>query len=85
MPEFMSSLSVVAQDGTTRKRLLNSPLAGSAHLKTGSLNDVRALAGYVLAASGKRYVLVCLLNDPKAEQIGPQIQDSLLQWAYSNL
>ena len=85
MPEFMSSLSVVAQDGTTRKRLLNSPLAGSAHLKTGTLNDVRALAGYVLTASGKRYVLVCLLNDPKAEQIGPQIQDSLLQWAYSNL
>ena len=85
MPEFISSLSVVAQDGTTRKRLLNSSLAGSAHLKTGSLNDVRALAGYVLAASSKRYVLVCLLNDPKAEQIGPQIQDSLLQWAYSNL
>jgi D-alanyl-D-alanine carboxypeptidase/D-alanyl-D-alanine-endopeptidase (penicillin-binding protein 4) len=85
MPEFISSLSVIAQDGTTRKRMVRSALAGSAHLKTGSLNDVRALAGYVLAASGKRYLFVCLLNDAKAEQIGPQIQDALLQWAYSNL
>ncbi|RCS57514.1 D-alanyl-D-alanine carboxypeptidase/D-alanyl-D-alanine-endopeptidase [Parvibium lacunae] len=84
MPEFVSSLAVLAQDGTIRSRLKNKGMNGVAHLKTGTLNDVRALAGYLLASSGKRYSYVCLLQDPRADEIGRALQDSVLQWAYSN-
>ena len=58
-------------------------MAGNAHIKTGSLDDVRALAGYVLAASGKRYVVVCIINHRNAVR-GQEAQDALLQWVYQN-
>ncbi len=60
MPEFMSSLAVVAQDGTVARRM--GPAAGTAHVKTGTLKDSAALAGYVLGASGKRYVFAAIVN-----------------------
>ncbi len=83
MPELMSSLPVVGLDGTMRKRLVTDAIAGSAHIKTGSLDDVRAIAGYVLAASGKRYAVVCIINDLHAAG-GRTAQDALLQWVYEN-
>jgi D-alanyl-D-alanine carboxypeptidase/D-alanyl-D-alanine-endopeptidase (penicillin-binding protein 4) len=82
MPEFMASMPLVAYDGTMRRRLKTRDIAGQAHIKTGSLNDVRAIAGYVLAASGKRYAVVCLVNNPNLA--GAQsLQDALLQWVYA--
>jgi D-alanyl-D-alanine carboxypeptidase/D-alanyl-D-alanine-endopeptidase (penicillin-binding protein 4) len=83
MPEFVSSMPLVGYDGTMRKRLKNQGVAGQAHVKTGTLNDVRAIAGYVLAASGKYYAVVCLVNHPNAPK-GQAAQDSLLQWVYEN-
>ncbi len=83
MPEFMSSLSLVGRDGTMRRRLKSSGVAGRAHVKTGSLNAVRAIAGYVQAASGRRYVVVFLVNHPNAAAV-PAAQDALLQWVYQN-
>ena len=35
-------------------------------MKTGMLEDTRAVAGYVQAASGKRYVVVAIINHPNA-------------------
>jgi serine-type D-Ala-D-Ala carboxypeptidase/endopeptidase (penicillin-binding protein 4) len=81
MPEFISSLPLVGYDGTMRKRLRGEDVAGQAHIKTGSLNDVRSVAGYVQAASGKMYVVVCLINHPNAPA-GQQAQDALLQWVF---
>lgn len=83
MPEFISSLPLVGYDGTMRKRLTKQTVAGSAHIKTGSLNDVRAIAGYVLAASGKRYAVVCIINHTNAVA-GQAAHDALLQWIYEN-
>ena len=48
MPELVSSLPIVAADGTMKKRLRAEPVAGSAHIKTGLLSDARTIAGYVL-------------------------------------
>ncbi|HEV2609499.1 MAG TPA: D-alanyl-D-alanine carboxypeptidase/D-alanyl-D-alanine-endopeptidase [Noviherbaspirillum sp.] len=81
MPEFMSSLPVVGYDGTMRQRLRTQNVAGYAHIKTGMLNEVRAIAGYVLAASGKRYVVVFMINHPNAAK-GQMAQDALLQWIH---
>jgi len=79
MPEFVSSLAISGTDGTVRRRLRDSEAAGVAHLKSGSLRDVRALAGYVLAASGRRYLVVSLVNDERAQQANG-FHDKLIAW-----
>jgi D-alanyl-D-alanine carboxypeptidase/D-alanyl-D-alanine-endopeptidase (penicillin-binding protein 4) len=81
MPEFMASLPLAGYDGTMRRRVNDQTVAGRAHIKTGTLNEVRTIAGYVLAASGKRYVVVCMINHPNAIR-GDEAQDALLQWVY---
>ena len=81
MPEFVSSLPVVAADGTMRKRMRGERVAGHAHIKTGLLNDARTMAGYVLDRSGKRHVVVMLINHPNAPQ-ADAAQDALLAWVY---
>lgn len=83
MPEFMSSLPVAAHDGSMRHRLNEAAVAGNAHIKTGGLREVRTIAGYVLAASGKRYVVVHFINHANARD-GGEAQDALLQWIYEN-
>jgi len=79
MPEYLSSLAIAGVDGTMRRRLRGDETAGMAHLKTGSLRDVRAVAGYVLGASGKRYVVVSLVNDPNAAAVRA-FDDALIAW-----
>jgi len=79
MPEFVSSLAIPGIDGTVRRRLRESEAAGQAHLKSGSLRDVRALAGYVLSASGRRYAVVSLVNDERAQQANG-FHDKLVAW-----
>ncbi|MBS0293432.1 MAG: D-alanyl-D-alanine carboxypeptidase/D-alanyl-D-alanine-endopeptidase [Proteobacteria bacterium] len=78
MPEFVASLPVWGVDGTLRRR--PALAAGAAHLKTGSLRDVAAMAGYVLGASGRRYVLVAMVNHPNAAAARPAL-DALIDWA----
>lgn len=81
MPEFISSMPVTAMDGTMKKRMNHSDVAGQAHIKTGLLEGVKTMAGYVLAKSGKRMVVVFLVNHPKAGNAQPAM-DTLLQWVY---
>lgn len=52
---------------------------GMAHLKTGSLRDVRSIAGYVLGASGKRYVVVSIVNHEQAGAVRA-FDDALIAW-----
>ena len=80
---FQASLPVAGQDGTMRNRLKAEPVAGQAWIKTGSLNDVRSIAGYVRAHSGRLYAVVMLVNGPRAPGSGPA-QDALLRWVHAN-
>jgi len=80
MPEFVSSMPLVGVDGTMRKRV---GAAGSAHIKTGLLSDTRAVAGYVLAVSGRRYAVVAFVNHPNAGATQGALDD-LLNWVYVN-
>ncbi|WP_296492381.1 D-alanyl-D-alanine carboxypeptidase/D-alanyl-D-alanine-endopeptidase [Rhodoferax sp.] len=77
MPELMSSLPLVGVDGTLKRSQAGN---ASAHLKTGSLREVTALAGFVHAASGKRYMLVAIVNHPNAGAVRPAL-DALIDWA----
>lgn len=81
--EFASSLAVAAIDGTVQRRFQDGSVAGQALLKTGSLEGVRALAGYVFDAEGRRYVVVAMINHPNAARGQPAL-DYLVQWVYAN-
>ena len=83
MPEFASSMSLSGLDGTLSYRFRNSPLTGNAHLKTGSLDHVTAIAGYLQARSGRRYSVVALQNYTDVHRgPGEEVQEALLRWLY---
>jgi D-alanyl-D-alanine carboxypeptidase/D-alanyl-D-alanine-endopeptidase (penicillin-binding protein 4) len=83
MPEYASSLALAGLDGTMRNRFRKSPATGRMHLKTGRLDDVSAVAGYVTAASGQRLIAVVLVNAPEAHRgPGEELQDAVLQWVH---
>jgi D-alanyl-D-alanine carboxypeptidase/D-alanyl-D-alanine-endopeptidase (penicillin-binding protein 4) len=82
MPEFVASLPVVAADGTMKKRMRGERVAGSAHIKTGLLNEARAIGGYVLDRNGKRHVVVMIVNHPRAPE-SDAAMDALLAWVYN--
>jgi len=63
--EYIASLPLVAMDGTMRKRLRRTPMAGEAHIKTGTLNTVRAIAGFSRDGAGNTWAVVAILNDPR--------------------
>lgn len=82
MPEFISSLPVAAVDGTLKNRFTGTPVKGLAHMKTGALNDVRALAGYLLDKLGRRIIVVFFVNHDQAGQ-SRIAMDTLVQWIYN--
>ncbi|MDP3087200.1 MAG: D-alanyl-D-alanine carboxypeptidase/D-alanyl-D-alanine-endopeptidase [Methylotenera sp.] len=81
MPELMASLPILAQDGTIKKRMNNSQSNGRAHLKTGSIDGVSAIAGYVLDANNHRHALVMMVNHAKAGE-SKNAQDALIEWVH---
>ncbi|MEW9898266.1 D-alanyl-D-alanine carboxypeptidase/D-alanyl-D-alanine-endopeptidase [Chitinivorax sp. PXF-14] len=76
-PELLSSLPVVAVDGTMKKRLSGSGVA--AHIKTGSLDGVRSVAGVVHLPDGP-VIVVGIINDARAAAAVPAL-DALIEWA----
>lgn len=81
MPEFLASLALLGQDGTLDDRHTRSRLNGKAHLKTGRLDHVTAIAGIMQNSSGRRFALAVLHNDTNVHRgLGEAVQDSLLQW-----
>jgi serine-type D-Ala-D-Ala carboxypeptidase/endopeptidase (penicillin-binding protein 4) len=77
MPELMASLPVVGLDGTLRH---SHAVYASAHLKTGSLRDVLAVAGYVHGSNGHHLCLVAIINHPNASAARPAM-DAVMDWA----
>jgi D-alanyl-D-alanine carboxypeptidase/D-alanyl-D-alanine-endopeptidase (penicillin-binding protein 4) len=80
--DYVSSLAVAATDGTVRKRFENDAVAEQAFLKTGSLEGVRAIAGYVFAPNGRSFVVVCFVNHPNAARAQVPL-DILVEWVYA--
>jgi D-alanyl-D-alanine carboxypeptidase/D-alanyl-D-alanine-endopeptidase (penicillin-binding protein 4) len=79
MPELMSSLPITGVDGTLRRSAARTP--GGAHLKTGSLSNVLARAGYVDGAGGRRWVMVAIVNHANANSEATRLaMDALVDW-----
>jgi D-alanyl-D-alanine carboxypeptidase/D-alanyl-D-alanine-endopeptidase (penicillin-binding protein 4) len=84
-PEFIASLPLAGVDGTLRSRMKTSP-AGSVRLKTGHLDGVSGVAGYVTTAAGKTFVLVSLVNDARADGGAAEpVHAALVSWMQANL
>lgn len=82
MPEFVSSLAISGVDGTMRRRLRDSAVRGQAHMKTGTLRDARAIAGYVHSDSGKQFILVSMVNSANAVAVR-SFDDAVIKWLAS--
>ena len=61
-PWFHSSLPVAGDSELLRRRMRNTPAEGNLHAKTGTTNDVVALAGYVTAVNGEVLAFSFLYN-----------------------
>ena len=79
MPELMASLPITGVDGTL-KRSKSQVSQGWAHLKSGTLRDATALAGYVHTPSGRRLVVVGIINHANAPAARPALE-ALVDWA----
>jgi len=83
MPEYVSSMALAGLDGTLTYRMDDGPLEGMAHLKTGSLDHVAGVAGYVQARSGRRFAVAVLQNHTDVHRgYGEETQEALLKWVY---
>lgn len=83
MPEFVSSLPINGMDGTMRSRVRGAGMAGRMHVKTGSLDEVVAVAGYVYSQSNRVYTVAGIVNHELADRgPGAELLDELLAWVY---
>ena len=83
-PEFMASLPLAGLDGTLRSRMKSSP-AGAVRLKTGHLDGVSGVAGFVMGADGKTYVLVSLVNHVRADYGAAEpVHAAIVAWILDN-
>lgn len=80
-PEFLTSLPIAAIDGTMKRRLKESPAAMHARVKTGTLKNVVAIAGYVPDANGQQCIVVAMVNhDLAGNGNGRAIVDGMIDW-----
>ena len=77
---WMNTLSIAGIDGTIHNRFKYSTAFGRAWMKTGTIKGVKNIAGYVEGASGQRYVVVVLVNDPRAHAYGAKLANRVIEW-----
>lgn len=82
---FKASLPIVGQTGTMAtfaRRRPHSPAIGRAFIKTGRLNNVASIAGYVMGQSGKMYVVVAIINADGAgnNTHAHDVLDEVIEW-----
>jgi len=72
-PEFLSSLGIAGKDGTLRYRFEGSDAVGRLRGKTGTLEKVSSLSGYVQSIGGEKFCFAVIVNDYSGRP-GPIIQ-----------
>ncbi|MDR0251055.1 MAG: D-alanyl-D-alanine carboxypeptidase/D-alanyl-D-alanine-endopeptidase [Burkholderiales bacterium] len=81
---FFDSLPLAGVDGTLKYRFHKGGAYSQARLKTGLLENVRALAGYVDDFQGRRYAVVILLNHANAKRSAPAM-DTIIEDIYQGV
>jgi D-alanyl-D-alanine carboxypeptidase/D-alanyl-D-alanine-endopeptidase (penicillin-binding protein 4) len=60
---FYAALPIAGVDGSLASRMRGTPAQGNVRAKTGTMSNIRSLAGYVTAANGERLAFVILVNN----------------------
>ncbi|EQD42029.1 Peptidase S13, D-Ala-D-Ala carboxypeptidase C, partial [mine drainage metagenome] len=68
--EFRATLPIGGVDGTLSDRFTRGPLRGRVFAKTGTLDEVNALSGYVTAKNGRTLIVSVLCNGHMPEAKG---------------
>jgi serine-type D-Ala-D-Ala carboxypeptidase/endopeptidase (penicillin-binding protein 4) len=86
-PEFTSSLGIYGDDGTVRKRDLLKEYSGLIRVKTGSLEDVDSIAGYIKTKKGNLLAFAIIENGFREKDSSRyrEFQDRLIQHIFENL
>lgn len=80
-PEFIATLPMGGLDGSLRKRFKRLKDPSRVRMKTGSLNGVSSLAGYVTGRSGRTYAVVIMVNQKSAQYgSGDLIEGAVVDW-----
>jgi D-alanyl-D-alanine carboxypeptidase/D-alanyl-D-alanine-endopeptidase (penicillin-binding protein 4) len=80
-PEFVASLALGGLDGTLEKRFIDIDDSSRIRMKTGTLKDVSAIAGYVTGSSGKTYAVVIFAKHTGVQHgPGEAIQSAVIDW-----
>lgn len=61
---FRDAQPIAGVDGTLRSRMKDTPAAGNARAKTGTLGTANSLSGYVTSAAGERLAFSLMINNP---------------------
>ncbi len=80
-PDLMSSMPIIAMDGTMTKRLTNTKLKGEGRIKTGYLEDVRSIAGFTRDSNNTTWAVVAMVNNQPAWN-GQSVLDRVLYSLY---
>lgn len=84
-PALRASLPIGGVDGTLKRRFVGTPLAGRIFAKTGTLNATNALAGWLVAASGRTLTFAIYANDvPEGVRATAIVDRALLALAAAN-
>ena len=79
--DFVNTIARLGIEGTVKNRLTDTDMVGRGRIKTGSLNDVRAIAGYIDGKSGRRYAIVSIIQSDNAQTAsGKKLHDDFMVW-----
>ncbi|MEW6684917.1 MAG: D-alanyl-D-alanine carboxypeptidase/D-alanyl-D-alanine-endopeptidase [Candidatus Edwardsbacteria bacterium] len=76
---FYNSLPIAGIDGTLGQRMQNEEVRGRVYAKTGTLNGVSALSGYLRAKNGKTYAFAIIGNHIKRKKLAEKVEDYICQ------
>lgn len=77
---WMQTLSIAGVDGTIKKRFRGTPVKNRAWMKTGTLNRVKNIGGYVKSKSGKLYTVVILVHSNRGNWRASKLENDIIQW-----
>lgn len=77
---WMQTLSIAGVDGTIKRRFAGSVVSRKAWMKTGTVNGVKNIAGYVQGKSGQLYTVVILVETRSGTWKGAQLQNDIIKW-----
>jgi D-alanyl-D-alanine carboxypeptidase/D-alanyl-D-alanine-endopeptidase (penicillin-binding protein 4) len=75
MSPWMLALPLAGVDGSLAARMKGTPAEGTVRAKTGTMSNVRALAGYAITRDGEHLAFAAIVNN--FEGTGAQANDAL--------